>query len=131
MRARHRAGWTPPQKHAARPGSWSIATAGRGQNQEPLTQPGSVMSQGCSWPWDRGAKILLFLAQSPWVKPEQPLNSSLLPSSPQLLGHWVYIMGSSRYPPHLAEMKALKHAVFSFYPGSHKDELNVTEIMRM
>ncbi|NXW86245.1 A1AG protein, partial [Alopecoenas beccarii] len=50
---------------------------------------------------------------------------------PGLLGHWVYIAGSSKYPPHLEELKAVKHAYFSFFPGSHKDELNVTEIMRM
>ncbi|KFQ43938.1 Alpha-1-acid glycoprotein 1, partial [Nestor notabilis] len=50
---------------------------------------------------------------------------------PGLLGHWVYIAGASRYPPHLEELKALKHAAFSFSPGSHEDELNVTETMRL
>ncbi|NXU27617.1 A1AG protein, partial [Thalassarche chlororhynchos] len=50
---------------------------------------------------------------------------------PGLLGEWIYISGASRYPPHLAELKALKHAAFSFSPGSHEDELNVTEIVRM
>ncbi|XP_059684956.1 alpha-1-acid glycoprotein 1-like [Gavia stellata] len=50
---------------------------------------------------------------------------------PGLLGQWIYIIGASRYPPHLEELKAVKHAVFSFSPGSHEDELNVTEIMRL
>ncbi|NXT61660.1 A1AG protein, partial [Chaetops frenatus] len=50
---------------------------------------------------------------------------------PQLLGQWFYITGASRYPPHLAEMRAVKFAAFSFSSGSHEDELNVTEIMRM
>ncbi|NWU62586.1 A1AG protein, partial [Pterocles burchelli] len=50
---------------------------------------------------------------------------------PGLLGWWIYIGGASRYPPHLAELKAIKHAVFSFSPGSREDELNVTEIIRL
>ncbi|NXN71494.1 A1AG2 protein, partial [Himantopus himantopus] len=50
---------------------------------------------------------------------------------PGLLGQWIYIAGASRYQPHLAELKAVKHAAFSFSPGSHDDELNVTEIMRL
>ncbi|NXX58511.1 A1AG protein, partial [Scopus umbretta] len=50
---------------------------------------------------------------------------------PGLLGQWIYVAGSSKYPPHLAELKALKHATFSLSPGSHEDELNVTEIMRL
>lgn len=58
-------------------------------------------------------------------------NPSPLPSSPQLLGQWIYIAGASRYPPHLEELKAVKHAAFSFSPGSHEDELNVTEITRL
>ncbi|NXC49262.1 A1AG protein, partial [Penelope pileata] len=48
-----------------------------------------------------------------------------------LLGDWVYIMGASQYPPHVEEMKGLKYATFTFFPGSHEDELNVTEIMRL
>ncbi|OXB69159.1 hypothetical protein ASZ78_009635 [Callipepla squamata] len=48
-----------------------------------------------------------------------------------LLGHWVYIMGASQYPPHMAEMKELKYATFTLYPGRHEDEFNVTEIMRL
>ncbi|NXW34337.1 A1AG protein, partial [Phaetusa simplex] len=50
---------------------------------------------------------------------------------PGLLGQWTYIAGASRYEPHLAELRAVKHAVFSFSPGRHEDELNVTEIMRL
>ncbi|NXX33789.1 A1AG1 protein, partial [Nicator chloris] len=50
---------------------------------------------------------------------------------PQLLGQWFYIAGASRYPPHLAEMRAVTYEAFSFFPGSHEDELNVTEIIRM
>ncbi|NXI63953.1 A1AG2 protein, partial [Anseranas semipalmata] len=48
-----------------------------------------------------------------------------------LLGHWVYIMGASKYPPHVAEMKELKHATFTFLPGSHEDELGVRETLRL
>uniref|UniRef100_A0A8B9EI40 Apolipoprotein M n=1 Tax=Anser cygnoides TaxID=8845 RepID=A0A8B9EI40_ANSCY len=48
-----------------------------------------------------------------------------------LLGHWVYIMGASTYPPHVAEMKELKYATFAFLPGSHDDEFNVTETLRL
>ncbi|XP_025905431.1 alpha-1-acid glycoprotein 1-like [Nothoprocta perdicaria] len=48
-----------------------------------------------------------------------------------LLGKWIYLMGSSKYPPHLEELRAVKHATFFFHPGSHPDELNVTEIMRV
>ncbi|NXB80104.1 A1AG1 protein, partial [Donacobius atricapilla] len=50
---------------------------------------------------------------------------------PQILGQWFYIVGASRYPPHLPEIRAVKFAAFSFSPSSHEDELNVTEIMRM
>ncbi|NWU42089.1 A1AG1 protein, partial [Hylia prasina] len=50
---------------------------------------------------------------------------------PQILGQWFYIAGASRYPPHLAEMRAVTFEAFSFSPGSHEDELNVTEIVRM
>ncbi|PKU35984.1 hypothetical protein llap_13711 [Limosa lapponica baueri] len=48
-----------------------------------------------------------------------------------LLGEWIYIAGASRNPPDLAELKEVKYAAFSFSPGSHKDELNATEIMRL
>ncbi|XP_048181630.1 alpha-1-acid glycoprotein-like [Corvus hawaiiensis] len=50
---------------------------------------------------------------------------------PWLLGQWFYIAGASRYPPHLEEMRAVTFEAFSFSPGSHEDELNVTEIIRM
>ncbi|NXF29442.1 A1AG protein, partial [Nyctibius bracteatus] len=50
---------------------------------------------------------------------------------PGLLGQWFYITGASKYPPHLAELREVKYATFSFSPGSHKDELNVTETMRL
>ncbi|XP_010128834.1 PREDICTED: alpha-1-acid glycoprotein-like, partial [Chlamydotis macqueenii] len=50
---------------------------------------------------------------------------------PGLLGHWIYIAGASRYPPHLPEMKVIKYAAFSISPGNHEDELNVREIMRL
>ncbi|NXY80238.1 A1AG protein, partial [Glareola pratincola] len=61
--------------------------------------------------------------------PPQPFP--LPPVSPQLLGEWFYIAGASRYEPHLAELRAVKHAVFSFSPTDHEDELNVTETMRL
>ncbi|NXS13978.1 A1AG protein, partial [Neodrepanis coruscans] len=50
---------------------------------------------------------------------------------PRLLGQWFYIIGASKYPPHVAEMKGIKYAAFSFSPGDHEDELNVTETMRL
>ncbi|NXA77010.1 A1AG protein, partial [Thryothorus ludovicianus] len=50
---------------------------------------------------------------------------------PQLLGQWFYIAGASRYPPHLAEMRAMTFEAFSFSPGSREDELNITEIIRV
>ncbi|NXU69020.1 A1AG1 protein, partial [Horornis vulcanius] len=50
---------------------------------------------------------------------------------PQILGQWFYIAGASRYPPYLAEMRAVTFEAFSFSPGSHEDELNITEIARM
>ncbi|NXR47108.1 A1AG1 protein, partial [Hippolais icterina] len=50
---------------------------------------------------------------------------------PQILGQWFYIVGASKYPPHLPELRAITFAAFSFSAGSHEDELNVTEIARM
>ncbi|NWZ36277.1 A1AG1 protein, partial [Brachypodius atriceps] len=50
---------------------------------------------------------------------------------PQILGQWFYIAAASRYPPHLEEMRAVTFEAFSFSPGSHEDELNLTEIIRM
>uniref|UniRef100_A0A8C5JB59 Apolipoprotein M n=1 Tax=Junco hyemalis TaxID=40217 RepID=A0A8C5JB59_JUNHY len=64
-----------------------------------------------------------FLIPSPQPS---PLCSPL-----QLLGQWFYIAGASRYPPHLAELRAVTFEAFSFSPGSHEDELNITEIIRM
>ncbi|NXS45085.1 A1AG protein, partial [Balaeniceps rex] len=67
---------------------------------------------------------------------EDPSCTPLIPITfdnatvPGLLGQWVYIGGASRYPAHLAEMKVVKHETFFFSPGSHEDELNVTEIIR-
>ncbi|NWW93964.1 A1AG protein, partial [Rhynochetos jubatus] len=50
---------------------------------------------------------------------------------PELLGQWVYIASASKYLPHLEEIKAVKYEVFSFSPGSHEDELNVSETIRL
>ncbi|NXF77983.1 A1AG2 protein, partial [Sclerurus mexicanus] len=50
---------------------------------------------------------------------------------PTLLGQWFYIVGASRYAPYVAEMKALTYEAFSFSPGSHEDELNITAISRL
>ncbi|NXQ31395.1 A1AG2 protein, partial [Alaudala cheleensis] len=50
---------------------------------------------------------------------------------PQLLGQWFYIAGASRHPPHLEEMRAVTFEAFSFSLGSHEDELNISEIIRM
>ncbi|KAM4889649.1 LOW QUALITY PROTEIN: alpha-1-acid glycoprotein-like [Sylvia borin] len=49
---------------------------------------------------------------------------------PQILGQWFYIAGASRYPPHLEVMRAVTFEAFSFSPGSHEDELNISEIIR-
>ncbi|NXW56211.1 A1AG2 protein, partial [Eurystomus gularis] len=68
---------------------------------------------------------------------EHPTCAPLVPVTfdnatiPGLLGQWIYITGASKYPPHLEELKWLKYAVFTFFPGSHEDELSVTETMRM
>ncbi|NXP29769.1 A1AG protein, partial [Scytalopus superciliaris] len=50
---------------------------------------------------------------------------------PTLLGEWFYIAGASRYPPLLEELRALTYEAFTFSPGSHEDELNVTAITRL
>ncbi|NWT92933.1 A1AG protein, partial [Urocynchramus pylzowi] len=60
----------------------------------------------------------------------QPLHPSPLCSPLLLLGQWFYIAGASRYPPHLAELRAVTFEAFSFSPSSHKNELNITEIIR-
>ncbi|NXG72701.1 A1AG protein, partial [Baryphthengus martii] len=68
---------------------------------------------------------------------EPPTCTPLVPVTfdnatiPRLLGHWIYITGASKYPPHLYELKELKYARFTLLPGSHEDELSVTEIMRI
>ncbi|NXC32144.1 A1AG protein, partial [Campylorhamphus procurvoides] len=50
---------------------------------------------------------------------------------PTLLGQWFYIAGASRYPPYLAEMKAVTYEAFFLSPGSHEDELNATSSTRL
>ncbi|NXD26357.1 A1AG protein, partial [Spelaeornis formosus] len=73
----------------------------------------------------------------PLVLATEPQSCVLVPVTfdnstiPQLLGQWFYIAGASRYPPHLTELRAVTFEAFSFSPGSHEDELNVTEIIRM
>ncbi|NXG18853.1 A1AG protein, partial [Grallaria varia] len=68
---------------------------------------------------------------------EPPTCAPLVPITfdnttiPTLLGQWFYIVGASKYPPHVAEMKAVTYEAFSFSPGSHEDELNVTTITRL
>ncbi|KFQ40378.1 Alpha-1-acid glycoprotein, partial [Mesitornis unicolor] len=73
---------------------------------------------------------LALAAEAPSCAPLVPVtfdNDTI----PRLLGDWVYIAGSSKYPPHLVELKALKYAAFNIYPSSHEDELNVDEVMRL
>ncbi|NWR74316.1 A1AG protein, partial [Centropus unirufus] len=73
---------------------------------------------------------LALAAEAPTCAPLVPVtfdNSTV----PRLLGLWIYLSGASKYPPHLEELKALKHAAFIISHGSHEDELNVTEIMRV
>ncbi|KFV05399.1 Alpha-1-acid glycoprotein, partial [Tauraco erythrolophus] len=72
----------------------------------------------------------LALAEPPTCAPLVPVTLDNATIS-QLLGQWIYITGGSKYPPHLEELKAVKYAAFSFSPGSHEDELNVTEVMRV
>ncbi|NXL02228.1 A1AG protein, partial [Mesembrinibis cayennensis] len=81
--------------------------------------------------------LALLLALPLALATEPPSCAPLVPVTfddatvPRILGQWVYISGASSYPPHLEELKAVKHSVFSFFPGSHEDELNVTETMRL
>ncbi|NXC86182.1 A1AG protein, partial [Cercotrichas coryphoeus] len=81
--------------------------------------------------------LTLFLGLPLALATEPQSCSPLIPVTfnnstvPQLLGQWFYIAGASRYPPHLAELRAVTFEAFSFSPGSHEDELNVTEIIRM
>uniref|UniRef100_A0A8D2Q9U6 Apolipoprotein M n=1 Tax=Zonotrichia albicollis TaxID=44394 RepID=A0A8D2Q9U6_ZONAL len=74
------------------------------------------------------------MSLSHWVPGGEPGTApqpSPLCSPLQLLGQWFYIAGASRYPPHLAELRAVTFEAFSFSPGSHEDELNITEIIRI
>ncbi|NXU48506.1 A1AG protein, partial [Turnix velox] len=75
--------------------------------------------------------LSLTLAAEPPTCP--PLTTVTLDNATihRILGEWTFIAGASRYQPHLEELKAVKFAVFTFSPGSHEDELNVTETMRM
>ncbi|NXX49704.1 A1AG protein, partial [Tricholaema leucomelas] len=68
---------------------------------------------------------------------EPPTCSPLIPVTfdnatiPRLLGKWIYIIGASKYPPHLEELRVVKYAGFFLSPGSHEDEVDVVEIMRV
>ncbi|NWW20809.1 A1AG protein, partial [Falcunculus frontatus] len=81
--------------------------------------------------------LTLFLGLPLMLATKPPSCAPLIPVTfdnttiPQLLGQWFYIVGASKYPPHLAELKAVTFEAFSFSPGSHEDELDVTEIIRM
>ncbi|NWX14924.1 A1AG protein, partial [Aegotheles bennettii] len=81
--------------------------------------------------------LILLLGLPLALAAEPPTCTPLVPVTldnatvPRLLGQWVFISGAYQYPPHQEEMKALKYAVFSFFPGTHEDELNVTETMRV
>ncbi|XP_058709991.1 alpha-1-acid glycoprotein 1-like [Poecile atricapillus] len=83
------------------------------------------------------ATLALFLGLPLALATEPQSCTPLIPVTfdnttiPQLLGRWFYIAGASRYPPHLAEMEAVTFEAFSFTPGSHEDELNIFEIIRM
>ncbi|XP_026716281.1 alpha-1-acid glycoprotein 1-like [Athene cunicularia] len=83
------------------------------------------------------ASLVLLLGLPLALAAEPPTCAPLIPVTfnnatvPGILGQWVYIGGASKYKPHLAELEAVKHAVFSFSPGSHEDELNATETMRV
>ncbi|NWI74598.1 A1AG protein, partial [Dryoscopus gambensis] len=81
--------------------------------------------------------LTFFLGLPLTLATEPPSCAPLIPVAfdnttiPRLLGQWFYIAGASRYPPHLAEMRAVTFEAFSFSPGSHEDELDVTESIRM
>ncbi|XP_009905378.1 alpha-1-acid glycoprotein 1 [Dryobates pubescens] len=83
------------------------------------------------------ASLTLLLGLPLALTTELPTCTPLVPVTfdsgtvPRLLGDWIYIIGASKYPPHLEELKVIKYAAFSLLPGSHEDEVNVTEIMRM
>ncbi|NXJ22721.1 A1AG protein, partial [Dicrurus megarhynchus] len=81
--------------------------------------------------------LALFLGLPLALATEPPSCAPLIPVTfdnttvPWLLRQWFYIAGASRYPPHVAELRAVTFEAFSFSPGSHEDELNVTEIIRI
>ncbi|NXU73179.1 A1AG protein, partial [Oreotrochilus melanogaster] len=50
---------------------------------------------------------------------------------PRILGPWNFIASASRYPHYLEMTKAMKHASFSYFPGSHEEELDATTIARV
>ncbi|KAM9370783.1 alpha-1-acid glycoprotein 1-like [Phaethornis superciliosus] len=50
---------------------------------------------------------------------------------PRILGHWNFIASASRHPLYLEKIQAMKHASFSYFPGSHEDELDATTIARV
>ncbi|XP_014728606.1 PREDICTED: alpha-1-acid glycoprotein 2 [Sturnus vulgaris] len=83
------------------------------------------------------ATLILFLGLPLALATEPQSCAPLIPVTfdnstiPQLLGQWFYIAGASSYPPHLAELRAVTFEAFSFSPGSHEDELNFNEIIRM
>ncbi|XP_039575879.1 alpha-1-acid glycoprotein 1-like [Passer montanus] len=83
------------------------------------------------------ATLTLLLGLPLALGTERPSCAPLVPVTfdsstiPQLLGQWFYIAGASRYPPHLAELRAVTFEAFSFSPGSHENELNISEIIRM
>uniref|UniRef100_A0A8C5UKE3 Apolipoprotein M n=1 Tax=Malurus cyaneus samueli TaxID=2593467 RepID=A0A8C5UKE3_9PASS len=83
------------------------------------------------------ATLALLLGLPLALGTEPPSCAPLVPVTldnstvPRLLGQWFYIVGASKYPPYLEELKAVTFEAFSFSPGSHEDELNVTEIMRI
>ncbi|XP_009952669.1 PREDICTED: alpha-1-acid glycoprotein 2-like, partial [Leptosomus discolor] len=83
------------------------------------------------------ASLALLLGLPLALSAEPPSCAPLVPVTldndtiPRILGEWIYIVGASSYPPHLEELKVLKYTAFSIFPGSHEDELNVTEIMRV
>ncbi|XP_027528843.1 alpha-1-acid glycoprotein 1-like [Neopelma chrysocephalum] len=83
------------------------------------------------------ATLTLLLGLPLALASEPPTCAPLVPITfdnttiPRLLGQWFYIVGATRHPPYLPELRAVKFSAFSFSPGSHEDELNVTEFVRL
>ncbi|KFO99020.1 Alpha-1-acid glycoprotein, partial [Calypte anna] len=50
---------------------------------------------------------------------------------PRILGHWNFIASVSRHPRYLEKIKIMKHSSFSYFPGSHEEELDATTIARV